>query len=71
MRQETKNVVNFASAANGRVLITDNEIRISFGSKEQAMRFLEAITELHPNLSLKTCALWRNIDIRNPEAHAA
>lgn len=70
MRSMTKDVVNFASAERGRVLITDREIRLQFDTREQAIRFIEAITERHPNVRLKTCAFWRSVDVVNPELFA-
>ena len=71
MKPMTKDVVNFASAERGRVLITDNEIRLQFDTREQAIRFVQAIMNAHPDVRLKTNANWKSIDVSSPELSVA
>ena len=67
MKEITKDIINFASAEGGRILIVEKEIRLSFDSKEQSIRFMQAISDKHPSLNLKTCSLWKNVDVSGKE----
>lgn len=63
MKELTKDIINFASAEGGKILISDTEIRLSFGNKEKSIAFMEAIYEKHPSVKMKTCSLWKNVDV--------
>lgn len=68
----TINIINFASAENGKILITEDLIRLAFKSKDAALRFLEMINERHPNsIPAYICGDSVKIDFANPEAIAS
>ena len=63
MKEITKDIINFASAEGGRILIADKEIRLSFDDREKSVRFMQAISDKHPSVKLKTCSAWKNVDV--------
>ena len=69
MKPATANIINIASSENGKILITDTLIRLAFQSKEQAVRFIQAVQDMHPSVNVKAHTLnMCHLDIANPEA---
>jgi len=63
MQEITKDIINFASAEGGRILVADKEIRLFFPDRDKSVRFMTAISDKHPSVKLKTCSLWKNVDV--------
>ncbi len=71
MMSSTAAIINIASSENGKILITEDMIRLSFGSKEIAFNFLKLVLDLYPSVeaitSPATSPAMMNVDIVSPE----
>ncbi len=71
MRPKTTDIINLASAEDGKILITSDLIRLAFLTSDKAVRFLESIQEVHPDVNaMFVTKCMRKIDITNPELAA-